>query len=130
RPETRDALEGELRQRVSGIVRSSGLRASIEYHRGYPALINPPDPTERVRRALRAELGPENVRELPGPVMGAEDFARYLDEAPGCFFFVGAGRPGMPESLHSPTFLPPDETLCVATAALAAAAAALGSGVP
>ncbi|MHB1435627.1 MAG: M20 metallopeptidase family protein [Thermoplasmata archaeon] len=128
RPETRDALERELRHRVSGIARSSGLRATVEYRRGYPALINPPDPTDRVRQALRAELGLENVRELPGPVMGAEDFARYLDEVPGCFFFVGAGRPGIAESLHSPRFLPPDETLAVAAASLAAAAAALGSG--
>ena len=126
RPETRDALESELRRRVSGIARSSGLRAKIEYRRGYPALLNPPEPTGRVREALRAELGPRRVVELPGPVMGAEDFARYLEAVPGCFFFVGAGRPGNPESLHSPTFLPPDETLVVATASLAAAAAALG----
>ncbi len=128
RPETRNALEQELRHRVAGIARSSGLRATTEFRRGYPALINPPDPTDRVRQALRAELGPDRVRELPGPVMGAEDFARYLGKVPGCFFFVGAGRPGTPESLHSPRFLPPDETLAVAAASLAAGAAALGGG--
>ncbi len=130
RPETRDAVEQELRRRVSGIARSSGLRAKVDYRRGYPALLNPPEPTGRVREALRSELGPGRVIELPGPVMGAEDFARYLEAVPGCFFFVGAGRPGAPESLHSPTFLPPDETLTVAAASLAAAAAALGGRTP
>lgn len=26
------------------------------------------------------------------PIMGGEDFAYYLQEVPGCFFFVGAGN--------------------------------------
>jgi amidohydrolase len=130
RPATRDAMERGLRRRVQGIARSAGIRARVDYCRGYSALINPPGPTERVREALRRELGADRVLDLEAPVMGAEDFSRYLEVVPGCFFFVGAGRPVVMESLHSPSFLPPDESLLTATASLAAAAAGLAEGVP
>jgi amidohydrolase len=120
RPETRDAIERMVKERIRLIARSLGARAQVEYRRGYPVLVNPPAATEIVVRALQEEFGEGALRELERPVMGAEDFSRYLERVPGTFLFLGAGIPGRPATLHSPTFQPPESVLVTGAAALAA----------
>lgn len=51
---------------------------------GYPAVMNPGQLYDRVRRAADFE-------ELPKPVMITEDFSWYQRSLPGMFFFLGAG---------------------------------------
>lgn len=51
------------------------------------------------RQVLGDVVGPENVLELE-PTMGAEDFAFYLLEKPGCFFAIGAGDRSRREKGH------------------------------
>jgi len=125
RPEVRDLLERTVRRRVQSIARSLGARATIEYRRGYPALVNPAEATRTIVRGLEIELGRENVVGISRPLMGAEDFARYLEKVPGSFLRLGVGVPGKPASLHSATFLPDERALVVGAATLAAAAVAL-----
>ncbi len=125
RPETRDQMETVLRRRVRAIATSLGARVRIEYHRGYPALVNPAEPTRTVARALAVELGRDRVVEVEHPMMGAEDFARYLERRPGTFLQLGVGLPRQPASLHSATFAPDERALVVGAATLAAAATAV-----
>jgi metal-dependent amidase/aminoacylase/carboxypeptidase family protein len=125
RPATRDAIERLVRTRVRHIAQSIGASARVEYVRGYPVLVNSPAVTERLVGILGEEFGDAQLDELTAPVMGAEDFARYLEHVPGSFLKLGAGTSGPAASLHSPTFAPPDETLVVGAAALAAAAVGL-----
>ena len=121
RPATRDLMETALKRRVRSIAASLGARVSISYERGYPSTWNPPVETLRIERGLIAALGAMHVRELEFPVMGAEDFSRYLERVPGTFMRLGAGGGGAAASLHSATFAPPDESLVVGAAALVAA---------
>lgn len=121
RPETRDQMERWLRLRVRSVARGVDARVRIQYRRGYPVLVNHPAATEVVVRALTEELGPGAVVEIERPVMGAEDFSRYLERVPGTFLFLGAGAGGRPAALHSPTFQPPDGILVTGAAALLAA---------
>lgn len=125
RPATRALMEAALKRRVRAIAASLGARVRIEYEPGYPALWNPPEATRIVYEGLNAELGHSRVVELENPVMGAEDFARYLERVPGTFLRLGAGVPGRPAALHSATFAPPDESLVVGATSLAVAAVAL-----
>ena len=125
RPETREQMEAALRRRVRSIAASLGARASVAYIAGYPATINPPEATATVVRALEVEFGRERVAHVDRPMMGAEDFSRYLERVPGTFLRLGVGVPGRPASLHSATFAPDDRALEVGAATLAAAAAAL-----
>jgi amidohydrolase len=125
RSETRDQMEAVIRRRVRAIASSLGARVRIEYHRGYPALVNPPEPTRTIAKALAVELGREHVVEVEQPMMGAEDFARYLERRPGTFLQLGVGLARQPASLHSPTFAPDERALVVGAATLAAAATAL-----
>ncbi len=49
---------------------------------------------ELVARAAERVVGKEHVMtRLPAPNMGAEDFAYYLEQRPGCYFFVSAANP-------------------------------------
>lgn len=53
---------------------------------GYPAVINHPDTTKRLRNVAGSAM-----IELDAPVMAGEDFAFYQQELPGTFFFLGSG---------------------------------------
>lgn len=128
RADTRDRMERLLRRRIRQVAGSLGARATIVYRRGYPPTINPPAATELVVEALTQELGDAALVELDHPTMGAEDFSRYLEKAPGTFLKLGVGDGSGAPSLHSARFAPPDAALPVGAAALACAAAALQRG--
>lgn len=129
RAETRELIERTLKRRTRSIAASLGARVSIAYRRGYPTLVNPPEATRTVVRALEIEFGRENVRESDRALMGAEDFSRYLERVPGTFLRLGVGVPGRPASLHSATFAPDERALVLGAATLAAAATGLQGAV-
>jgi amidohydrolase len=125
RAETRVLMERTLKRRVRSIAASLGARVRIEYVHGYPALVNAPLPTRVAAEALAVEFGRANVVEVDHALMGAEDFARYLERVPGTFLRLGVGVPGRPASLHGATFAPDERALVVGAATLAAAATGL-----
>ncbi|HKS59887.1 MAG TPA: M20 family metallopeptidase [Thermoplasmata archaeon] len=120
-PRVRSSMERLIRTRVDHLARSLGTRAEVDYVRGYPTTVNDPGVTARLVEGFTRELGPRHVVPVERPVMGAEDFSRYLERVPGCFWFLGAQGAGPAASLHSPTFAPPPETLETGTAALVTA---------
>ncbi len=126
--ETRDQVERAFRRKVRAIAAGWGARVRIEYERGYPPTINDAGATRAVVDGLAIELGRENVVEVAHPLMGAEDFSRYLERVPGTFLRLGVGVPGRPASLHSATFAPDERALVVGAATLGAAAEALQRG--
>ena len=64
---------------------------------------------EKLNAAARKKgeeyIGEENV-ETTELRMGAEDFAFYTHQVPGCFFRLGAGNKakGISSGVHTPTF--------------------------
>jgi len=130
RATTRDLMERSLRRKVRAIASGHGAKARVVYRRGYPALVNPPGPTHVVAEGLEVELGHKNVVEVEHPLMGAEDFARFLERLPGTFLRLGVGVPERPASLHSATFAPDDRALVVGAATLVTAAESLQRSPP
>ena len=130
RPATRDLMEFSLKRRVRAIAAGHGARVRIQYVRGYPSLINPPAPTRAVAESLAVEFGRTNVVEVDHPLMGAEDFSRYLERVPGTFLRLGVGVANRPASLHSSTFAPDERALVVGAAALVTAAETLQQMTP
>ncbi|MFM9276877.1 M20 metallopeptidase family protein [Paenibacillus jiagnxiensis] len=88
-PEVRKQIEEELRSIVQGLSEAGGARSDIHYLNGYPPLVNPAAETERVKKLVAKHFGEDAFLEPP-PVMGAEDFAYYLEHRPGAFIQVGA----------------------------------------
>jgi amidohydrolase len=130
RPATRELMERALRRRVRSLAASLGARVRILYQHGYPPLVNAVGATHTVADALAIELGRANVVEVDHPLMGAEDFSRYLERVPGTFLRLGVGVPGRPASLHSATFAPDERALVLGAATLAAAAEGLQRSPP
>ena len=55
---------------------------------------------DRIRRVCREIPSVERVVDLPSPAMGGEDYAYFLEKAPGTLFRLGVRTPGGP---HCPT---------------------------
>ena len=93
----------EMEQILKGACEAASASYTLDYSKGYPALINSKEETNLVRQAL-AKLGRDTIEESPH--MGAEDFAYYLQKVPGSFFFTGAGnaKKGTTYPHHHPKF--------------------------
>lgn len=53
------------------------------------AVVNAPEPTKMVQKAVEQVIGAERLVEKR--TMASEDMGFFLDEIPGCYFFIGAG---------------------------------------
>lgn len=91
-PEVRDLVEKSIKSIAESTCEGLGARAEVEYVRGYPAVVNDPEETKRLRRVAESIYGEDNVAEIP-PMMGMEDFAYYVKEKPGSFVWVGGAMP-------------------------------------
>lgn len=91
---------------VAGVCQSHGARYDLNYWALYPPTVNDPQMAELVRSVAT------EVVETPAGVvpecqtMGGEDMSFFLQEVPGCYFFVGAANPelGLDYPHHHPRF--------------------------
>ncbi len=116
----RHLLHDEIERVTEGITGSWGATATMEYVWGYPVLTNDSNMAELAARAAERVLGKDAVGRDAPPIMGAEDFAHYLNRVPGAFAWLGSGKPGVPEndrpSAHSAGFLMEEGALPVGLA--------------
>ncbi|MDR2528178.1 MAG: amidohydrolase [Synergistaceae bacterium] len=78
--------------------------------------------TARVRRVAQGSKSVKRVVELPSPAMGGEDYAYFLEKAPGALFRLGVRTPGGPHCpTHSIDFYVDDRALPVGMEVLTAA---------
>ncbi|GHS99859.1 N-acyl-L-amino acid amidohydrolase [Synergistales bacterium] len=78
---------------------------------------------ERIRRAARGAESVKNIVELPSPAMGGEDYACFLEKAPGSLFRLGVRTPGGQHCpTHSINFYVDDDALTVGMEVMTAAA--------
>lgn len=117
---TRQRLRARLLEVAELTTRSLGCGLAHEWFEGTPAVVNDAAATERFRRVARELLGPENVREMT-PIMGGDDMALWLEQAKGCYFFVGTrGGEETAFAHHHPRFDIDEAGLEVAVALFAA----------
>jgi len=90
--ESNQLIETRIAEISAGTAAAMGCTAEVRIKRMYPVLINAPGPTALVESVARAHLGDVSTEMLP--MLGAEDFAYYLQHRPGCFFFLGGGEAG------------------------------------
>jgi hippurate hydrolase len=114
-PDVRDELERRIRLIAEGQAASYGMRAQIDYLRGYPPMINHVAETDYVRDLARRFAGEENVADLARPSMGGEDFGYFLEERPGCYFMLGTARTDRDPPLHHPKYDFNDDILPIGT---------------
>ncbi len=101
----RETVIDRLKTISSNIAKGMGCDVEFELNEITPAVINSPE----IAFILGEVTKEENfVSDFDGhfQTMGSEDFSLYLNEIPGCFFFVGSAnyQKGLSFSHHHPKF--------------------------
>jgi len=125
-----------LRRVAEGVAAAHSMTVDVDYHVGYPVLVNPADEVDRVAQVARGLFGDRAFMLAPQPIAGAEDFAYVLEQVPGAFFGLGATPVGEDPATaaynHSAQARYAEEPLAVGPAVLAGLAlhrlAAYGDG--
>lgn len=121
--EERGLLEREIEELVKATCYLTKADYEYEFVRGYPPVVNHDAETEHIMASAEKVVVVETV-ETVEPIMGGEDFAYYLEEIPGAFFFTGAKNPVWEEVYphHHPKFDIDERALRIAANVLGQAA--------
>ena len=98
-----DSTIEQMERVIAGVCQTAGASYKFTFTKGYPAVVNHPSATELLVKSARKVVNPENVKKTE-PVMAGEDFAYYLKEVPGSFFFTGSGNTEINYPNHHPKF--------------------------
>ena len=86
-----DLIESRMRAVAEHTAAGFGAQVQFDFKRNYPPLVNHPQETAFALEVMRAVVGAGMVDADVEPTMGAEDFAFFLREKPGCYVFIGNG---------------------------------------
>ncbi|MFB2564426.1 M20 aminoacylase family protein [Rhizobium sp. IMFF44] len=90
-----ETVRARLQERIPALARaqaeSFGAVAEVDYHLGFPALVNHAEETEFARNVALLALGTAAVEADFRPRTASEDFAFLLQAKPGSYLFVGNG---------------------------------------
>lgn len=91
-PETFGKVKEVMQRMVAGIAAGFDCKANVEIASFYPETVNDAAAVEVVERCAQRGTLPLEVTSEGLPLMGAEDFSYYLQQRPGCFFFLGGAE--------------------------------------
>ncbi|MEA4988653.1 MAG: M20 family metallopeptidase [Anaerovorax sp.] len=89
--ETRQKIFSSLSRFAIQTAKCYGATARVIFLPGYEALINEDGIASKLEKIAKDEIGTENVSTLQEATLGVDDFASFLREVPGTFFFLGCG---------------------------------------
>lgn len=85
--ETRAFIHQKIEKIAQGIGAALDVECVVTYDYKYPPVTNDAQVTEEVVESLE-KIFPGQLLEIADPLMGGEDFAFYLYEAPGTYMFL------------------------------------------
>lgn len=104
---------------VDSICSAFNASCEVEFMKDvYPITVNDPNVTEKVIQILKKIEGTKTIE--TEPILGAEDFSRFLQKAPGTYFFLGTRNEekGYIYPNHSSRFMIDESVLKLGTTAL------------
>ncbi len=104
-PEVRKRVPELMERIVRGITEAHRASYEFEYQFGFRPVVNDEETTRAIEETVREVFG-EEALEIVRPTLGGEDFSALQQEAPGTFFWVGAGNEekGIIYPHHHPRF--------------------------
>ena len=99
RPEVSAEIEKQMRIIADGVALTYNCAAEVTYTREFAPLVNEAEQVAHAFAAAATVFEPDAIRIASTPMTASEDFARFLEHAPGCFAFVGNGETSAP--LHN-----------------------------
>lgn len=101
-----DHCAEEIARVAENTASTHGVKAELDYRRGYPPVVNPADGAVLAAQAGEDTVGAEHVLTDFQPSMGCEDFAFLLQAVgDGAYVWIGAGDVGPGEGLHGDRFV-------------------------
>ena len=112
--DTQQLIETRMREIVTGICNAHGVDGRVDYRNDFVVTVNSPRETEAAIAAAKLVAGDPAVDATCPPCSASEDFARMLEEVPGCYILIGNGVDGQcGTTLHNPHYDLNDEILAV-----------------
>ncbi len=118
-PQVKEMVWQRMREVVERVAAAYGAEAELNISTLTPAVINDVQVAKIVRAAAEATIGAENV--FSGErTMGSEDAAFFMQEVPGCYFFLGSANAerGLNAPHHNPRFDIDEDVLPLGVAVL------------
>ena len=118
---TRKRAKAKVEEVVKGVCKAFGAKAIVEFEKdAYPVTVNDDKVTEQAMKIVREIRGGTKVKVIE-PMLGGEDFSRFLHEAPGTFYFLGTRNTakGCIYPNHSSRFKVDEDVLKYGSASLA-----------
>lgn len=88
--DTRNFIARRIDEISKGVTEAMRADYEVQYDFKYPPLINSREFTEDFVKSAKKIISEEDIISMEHPVMGGEDMAYFLEEAPGTFFFLSS----------------------------------------
>lgn len=104
-PKVKDQVKKRMTEIIRGLEEVFNLTIDMEYLDGYPATVNDGEWVKVIRQSADHLYGKESLPEIE-PSLGGEDFARFLQQYPGAYYWLGTAIPEreVQKPLHDPSF--------------------------
>ncbi|MFF2887279.1 M20 family metallopeptidase [Paenibacillus sp. NPDC057967] len=105
-PDVQDKLPERIERIVQNIAEGYRCQAALHYIRQTPVLMNHEEQVKFVESVIDDTIGSQH-RITAQPTLAGEDFSIYLNDVPGCFFWLGSGPEEHAEQaygLHHPKY--------------------------
>ncbi|QUD86683.1 M20 metallopeptidase family protein [Phenylobacterium montanum] len=91
---TRKQVQEGVKKLVHHVAAAHGATGEAEFDQGFPVTVCDGRIVELARRVTHEVFGAGAWRDMPHPMMGAEDFSYVLQQIPGAMAFLGATPEG------------------------------------
>jgi carboxypeptidase Ss1 len=125
---TRRDVKAKFQKLVPSVCRNYGAKCEIQMMKdAYPVTVNDPKVTSKVFEILKSIKGSKTLE--CEPRMGGEDMSRFLQKAPGAFYFLGTrnAKKGCVAPNHSSKFKVDEDVLKFGSVSLALLAMEFGA---
>ena len=99
---TRAKVHAGIQRVAEGVAAAHDATVTVEIRLGYPVTSNNTDFAAFATRVAGEVVGANRVRQMPNPVMGAEDFSYVLEAVPGSMMFLGGTSAGKNPATAAP----------------------------
>ncbi len=101
----REHMLARTEEILAGVCSAYGAEYAFQHNTSCPPLVNDPEVTAFVTGEARTFFGDRNIYAMP--TMGADDMANFLQERPGCYFWLGGRNEakGIAGRHHDPGFV-------------------------
>ncbi|MFC3770802.1 M20 family metallopeptidase [Paenibacillus sp. GCM10012303] len=123
-PRVQASMKERITRIAGQIAEAYRCKAEVTYTEMTPVLVSSDECVALVEQTVEAAIGTANRIEA-APTLAGEDFSLYLQQVPGCFFWLGSGPEEGAErayGLHHPKFTIEEACLPLGASLLAAVA--------